>query len=397
MKFLGKGGMSESEELKGQQGTDNFISKVVELGCRYHAFIPIVEIDGNWTVAAATVVGRPLSYDALNTSFVLVDYTVNELDQVRDISGLDRLARCSDVLYEAEYHRKLAILERDARQTAEDLRRDVDLEKLAIDKRELDLAYHGGKVNDKKILPTQNKVVGPVMVSGVSNLSLIKLRPDGSPDDSNPVRVAVRLSSTKISQFKSCLQSITDKDKERGYMECMYAYEGKTKQEAGLNAKFAYVDEAHWLQNMYPLWHKDHGTAIKNRLLYTQEAIAAKNKEISYTLSVDTIFVLFKEYMNKKAVMLFPYIDTEEESTKRAAKDLINYDSINSYEELRNKLLEMVGSEETVESESNDDTATAGSGTIAGSQDQVKAMDTIGAEAYDNAAAELLDDVVGEL
>lgn len=399
LKFLGKGGMSESEELKGQQGVDNFISKVVELGCTYRAFIPIVDIEGSWTVAAATVVGRPLSYDALNTSFVLVDYTVNELDQVRDVSGLDRLARCSDVLYEAEYRRELAILERDAKQTASDLGRDVDLEKLAIDKRELDLAYHGGKVNGKKILPTKNKIVGPVLVTGISNLSLIKLRPDGSPDDSNPTRVAVRLSSTKISQFKECLKSITDEDKARGYMECSYSYEGKTKQEAGSNAKFVYVDKSHWLQTMFPNWYGDHGVDVKKRLLYAQEAIAAKNKEVSYTLSVDSVFVQFKEYMNKKAIITFPYIDTESEAVRRAAKDFITYDSVNSYANLRDKLLAMVSSEsEETEVEASDDVATTGTGTIVGSKDQIEAMENIGAEAYDNAAAELLaDDMVAEL
>lgn len=383
MKFLGNGGMAEAEELRGQQGTDQFLSNAIGLNNTYRAFVPIISDGrGGHTVAAATVVGRNLDFDCLGSSFILIEYDVNDLGQVRDITGLDRLARISGVLYEASYRRSVAREQREAKAEAEEMNRAVDEGALSIKLNELDLAYHGGVVNGQKVRPTKKQCIGPVSVTAITNLSIVKINPDGMPEKVSPQRVALVLSSTKINQLKSGLKKMTQEDIDRGFLEFNYVYEGADKPAAGRDAKFEYIEPDRWLQKTTPLWHGEYGTEIKNRLLYTQEQIAAKNRNVSFTLEVNDIVMRFKDYISKQS-LLMPYIDTTASLTKNAAEDLLNYEVVNGFESLREQLVKLAS-----EDKEADDQAVTGKegGEIVNASDQIEAMEKVGAEAYDNMA-----------
>lgn len=389
MKFLGNGGMMEAEELRGQQGTDKFLSSAIDNHNTYRAFVPIVSDGrGGYTVAAATVVGRNLDYDALSSSFVLIDYDVNDLGQVRDITGLDRLSRISGVLYEAAYKRAVAREQREARVAAEEMKRPVDEGALSIALNKLDMEYHGGIVNGQRIRPTAKQCIGQVSVTAITNLSVIKIGADGQPEKTTPTRVALVLSSTKINQFKAGLKKMTQEDIDRGFLEFNYVYDGEDKTAAGRDAKFEYIEPARWLQNTVPLWHGEYGTDIKARLLYSQEQIAAKNRNISFTPDVNDVVIRFKEYVSKQS-MLMPYIDTTSTLTKNAAEDLLNYDVVNSYDELRKQLIMLASEDKDTDQEALSGEA---GGAIATATDQIAAMEQVGEKAYDEMSGMAEDD-----
>lgn len=382
--------MAEAEELRGQQGTDRFLSQVLDNHNQYRVFVPLVDDGkGGHTVAAATIVGRNMDFEKMGSSFVVIDYDINDLGQVRDITGLDRLARIAGVMYEAEYRREVAKAKREAQANAEELKRHVDEGALSVQLVNIDAQYHGTKINGQNIPPSKRQAIGQVTVTGITNLSIIKLTATGEPEDTTPTRVALVLSSVKITQFKEGLRKMTPQDIERGYLEFNYNYDGDDKPAAGRAAKFEYIDPTRWLQTTYPVWYNKNGTNIKDRLLTDPEVIAAKNKNISYTPEVADVVLRFKTYMQNQMILM-PYVDTEASLTKNAAEDLLKYEVINSFETLRNKLIELASNGTT---EADDQATTSKeAGVIASTNDQVAAMEQVGAENYDTAAAAGFED-----
>lgn len=397
MKFLGSGGMTSAMALKGQQGTDKRLSKVVELNSIYRVFLPIIEVgNGKWTVAAAAVVGRQLDYDAIGHSFVLTDYDVDEFDRVKDVSGLDVFARLSSVLYDAAYNSELARIDRDAEATAINLKTEVDAADVKDKKQKMEWEFYGGRVNNQRIYPSRQPLVGPVVVNCVSSMSIIKLRPDDeSPENAYPTRASFDLSSTKATQFEKALKKLTEADKQRGYIELVYDYTGDTKQAAGQNAKFEYVPQSDWLETKYPKWFETYGKEVGDRMLKTQEAIASKNRNLAFSPAVEDVIKIFKNYVNNQKVLL-PYIDTEDSNTRNSAEFMLSFEVFKSFDKLNRELTAIISEKNggVVEEELPDNGAID---TIAKADDKISAIEEVGAEQYENISAMMDDDMPSQM
>lgn len=394
--FAGDGGLDAGMELKQQQGTDKFLSSYLKENNEYRLFVPIFKkADGKVTVATANVVGRSLDYDALGYSFTLVDYVKNEQNVIIDVTGLDSLARISTVLYEAEYACECMKANRDAEQTARDLRRDVDVVSLNTRLKELDAEYHGTVVNDKKIMPKKNHAVGGISVYIATNLAVLKMEGEDKPESVQPQRVALILTGPKSKMLANCLKKVTEEDVNRGFIELVYKYEGSSKQEAGMMSKFEYVEPRNWLQNKCQDYWTKNAADLKEHLLYDQEAIAMKNRNLAYSPAVQDVFMAFKKYA-KDVEMTLPYIDTKASATKSAAKDMLEYEVFTSYEELNKALIELA-SDAPVEKE--EEKASEVVSELANETDAMDAVEKMGVERYDEASAFLgaEDDQIGQL
>lgn len=343
--------------LKDSQGMSKNLSKVLELGKSYRFFVPLtVDEHGEKDILVAAMPGRKLNYEKLNRSFInLSDFEVSETGRVTDKTGLAPYARISKILHDAEYAAEKARADRDAKQTAEQMGKDIDIVALKQAHRDLELKYYGDKdAKPNAIYAEMSPMISGVVIETATEVLVVPLNTNNEPEWGKATLASMSLSNKKATQLLTILANPDYLyDATKNYLEVAFTYAGTDKKSAGMNAVFNGVSKDVSLATKFnESWEANKD--ILNRLATTSEIIASRNMTMSSNTTTKEVVELFNKYIAKHELIL-AYIDYEDDMVKSAAKDMVELKIAANAPRVQAKLIELVESQNTTEAEDEED------------------------------------------
>lgn len=377
--------------IKNSQGTVRRLSKVLTLGKDYRMFARVTATpNGECDILAASVPGREADYDKLKASFVRIDdFDVTESNKIIDNSGLIPIARIARVFFEAEY---AAAIE-DAKELAEKDRKargkaTIDEIALAAAIKKIDVEYHGDNEANPKVYPTKKPLIGSVVTPIATEVLIIPLKDDETPDFANMVSASLDISGKRYANITSIINNKNYCNPESGYVEIGFSWKGKDNKEAGTNINFQGISKDLALATMYPdAWNANVET-ILSRLPKTAENIAARNSTMSSRTTPKEITETIKKYMLGHPLIL-THINCEDDSVKSIAKEILDFGVVDDIPSVQGQLLALLEAGET-----SQEVAPEASDMLEGVQlDALKNAETVGQIA--SAVGGDIDAVVG--
>ena len=322
------------KKVKDKQGSDQHLSKVVELNGKYRLFgrTVVIDDDGTMDAAAATVPGRSLNLDICGATFIAYDDTMYEMDDtgsITDKTGLDSWARISRVLHQAQCLREKKNAEAEVERSAQETGAPVDQVKLSRTLDGIDLKYNGGKAPDgTRINASVNPAISGIQQKMTTQLLVVKLLPDGKPDWEHAQYAVLEMSNQRVTELISILDNKDYYDGVKDYFEVGYDYIGTDKTAAGRAAKFQGIAASLSLEHQFPeSWNTGKklvdGLAKGRTVRETAEIIRSRNRNLKSTVSPAEVIISIKKYCANN-VAIFGSINYEDETTERAAKDFLS-------------------------------------------------------------------------
>ena len=337
------GSVRGTKKVRDNQTTLQGLSKVVTLGGKYRIFFNTFPNGDVLDILAAVSPGRKCQREKLGFGFIPIrDYEVTEAGKVLDKTGLDSYARMSRVLHKSAELLEKANAQAEAEKSANSLGTEVDREALTKRLNEIDLKYNGDNTNPKNpIYATEQPMIGPVVIESATECLVVPLTPEGKPKWRDAKCASLVLSNTKITQLETLLDDPNFARKEDGYLEVGYTYVGTDKKEAGKNAAFQGIAESMSLKVTDPDGWQTEGLAALATMSKTEASIAARNYNMSASVSPDQIISAVKSYCSKHPG-LFASINMEDEATKWAAKDFVKSGLVDKYTKVKEALENLV-------------------------------------------------------
>lgn len=342
-----------SKKIKDSQGTDDMLSKVVELNGNYRLFFKTVYDEENdfVDVATAMVPGRSLDLDVCGATFIPYSpdmYTKDESGVPQDITGLRSWARIAKVLHDASCKREIKNITAEAERGALELGTDVDQVELSRKIEAVKLTYMGGKAADGTNIPAKkNPFISGMQQKVSTRILVVKLLPDGSPDLKNIKYAVLELSRAKIDELITLLDDKNYCNKDDGYLEVGYSYVGSDKNAAGRAAKFQGIADTLKLAKQFPTeWEQHIGKQVKAiadapTLDGAAEIMRSKNRNLRGNKGPADIISSVKAWIAKNAV-IFGSIDFEADATSWASKDFLEFHLVDNLPQIKEKFEKLV-------------------------------------------------------
>ena len=339
--------LRSGKRAKDSQGSDQHLSKVVELNGKYRLFFRTWEVeDGILDIAAAMVPGRSCNLDICGTTFVPYSpemYKVEEAGQIEDLTALRSWSRISRVIFEAQCTREKKNAENEATRTAQELGQPIDQIALARALEGIELKYNGGKAADgTNIMPTERPAISGLQQKMSTQLLAVKLLPTGEPDWKNAKYAVLEFSNARIQELLSILDNPDYAYKTDGYLEVGYDYIGADKKAAGRAAKFQGIAESVSLAKIYPQSWEQFGKSLvagiakADTLEATAEIMRSRNRNLKGGKGPTDVISSFKAWCAKNAAV-FASINFESDNVKFAAEDFLKENLLESVPNIKAK------------------------------------------------------------
>lgn len=348
------------------RGTDDHLSKVVELNGKYRLFFSTsFDQDAGVTdIHAIVQPGRSCNFEIAGTSFV--SYTpemcdINELGDIDDKTGLTAWARIARVLHNACCIKEKKSKEREATEAAEQLRQPVDQVSLQRALDGIELQYHGGKAADgTRISPSINPAISGMQYKTSTRVLVVKLLPDGRPDWKNAKYAVYEISKARMTELIALLDDPNYCDPATGYLEVGYDYIGSDKKTAG-KAKFQGIAKTLSLQNLYGQDWTDVGLKMVDEIVPSTlnnpkeiaEFLRGRNRNLRGSAGPNDVVTSMRKWCAENAAV-FAFFDYEEDTTKYAAKDFLESHLVDSIPAVKEQLEDLA---KTIDAKSGSATA----------------------------------------
>lgn len=353
------------KKIQDSQGADSFLSKVVQLDSKNRLFFHMFPMDdGSYGLIAPMVPGRSLDFDVFKSTFVVLpdnEYSMTDSGEVVDRSGLDRFARIARVIHKAKCTKLKRDKEKEAEESAANLGMAINQADLAKTLEAIDLDYNGGEAaNGQPIYPKYQPAISGLKNKMVTQLVIVPLNADGSPNVKEAKTCMLELSRAKTTQLLTILENNAYRTGDPEWLEVEYDYVGADKKTAGQAAKFQGISHEMKLEVNFPEQYeaikKVLDTAVKSPTLEaTAEAVANRDMNIKRSKTPQEISLMFKKWCATNA-SIFTAIDYDDEYTKQAAKDFLESSLVDMMPTVRAKFETLAN--EAEESASTDETAT---------------------------------------
>lgn len=377
MKILASG-LKAATQVRNSQGSVRQLSKVMTLGTSYRLLFPIQATEnGERDVLIAAVPGRQLDYDKLGTSFVrLDDFEQTEMGKIIDNSGLTPYARIARVFHTAEYENERENARKEARELADRAgKTEIDAVGLNTKLTAIEEKYHGDKQHKPQpIYPAVNPIIGGVTITVATECLVIPLKSTGEPDWANVTTAAFDIRNRKAAQITALINNKDYCPEGSKFLEVGWTWAGKDSKEAGSNATLQGIAHELSLAVKFPeSWEANKD--VVDMLPKNSESIAARNMTMSSRTTPKEVVELFKKYMLGHAITL-TYINYEDEITKAAAKDIIDFGIVDELPKVQDRLLALVNTDK--EDGADADVDTAEDKLTAVQAEAVKSVETVG-------------------
>lgn len=321
--------VAESTRVRDAQGRCQNFSKKMALGGQYRVFFPVVwnqDADGNVIgadVLAASVPGRRLDFDKLGNGFLRLD----EFEQlpggrIEDTTGIAPYARIARVFFNAEYATEIDRAKREADEVAKRTGRPVDANALNKKLEELKEEYEGD--NEKNIFAKHKPMIEGVVVETATECLVVPLDSNGTPKWTDAEVAAYPLSKKKAKAITELVKNRDFCPEGTQFLETHVAWTGATPQEAGQTMTLQGISKDTSLATKFPaLWAANAENQL-DRISKSAEAMAGKNMSMSSKATPAIVIESMKKYMSKNPLIL-TNINMEDEVTKAAAPDMIEF------------------------------------------------------------------------
>ena len=321
------GGLKAGRKVVQAQSNASSLSKAVTLGGHYRLFFPLCKTEeGDIDIVAATVPGRDLDYDALHMVFIPIDdVEVSSSNKVKDVSGLSDWKKIVNVVFDADYAYEVEKAKEEAKMLADRTGDPIDALALNQRLREIELTYYGDRdAKPQPIYAKKKPVMSGFKMVTATEAFLVPLKETGEPKWSAGQRVSIPISSKKAAQLQALLEKpeYCNPDANGMFLEVGYDYVGETKQKAGQAATFQGISNELSLKAKYPdLWKANASSSLET-LAKDGDSVAAGNISMSASTKVEDVVAAIKKYISRKKLQM-TYINTESDTTKQAARVLL--------------------------------------------------------------------------
>ena len=348
------------------------------MGTSYRLLFPIQATEnGERDVLIAAVPGRQLDYDKLGTSFVrLDDFEQTEMGKIIDNSGLTPYARIARVFHTAEYENEKENARKEARELADRAgKTEIDAVGLNTKLTAIEEKYHGDKQHKPQpIYPAVNPIIGGVTITVATECLVIPLKSTGEPDWANVTTAAFDIRNRRAAQITALINNKDYCPEGSKFLEVGWTWAGKDSKEAGSNATLQGIAHELSLAVKFPeSWEANKD--VVDMLPKNSESIAARNMTMSSRTTPKEVVELFKKYMLGHAITL-TYINYEDEITKAAAKDIIDFGIVDELPKVQDRLLALVNADN--EDGADADVDTTEDKLTAVQAEAVKSVETVG-------------------
>ena len=365
--------LRQGQKARDKQGSDDNLSKVVELNGKYRIYFkkfPVIDPDtdeptGDSDIRAAVVPGRTCDLKVCGTAFIpytpdMLEYDV-DTGAVRDLTNLESWARIARVLFEASCTRAKKNAEAEAQRTAQELDKPVDQMALqkALDK--IEMQYHGGTgADDRQIMPTESVAISNIKWKMSTRIAVVKLLPNGAPDWKNAKYATYEIGKSKSERLANLLDSKEYCNPDKDYLEVGYDYMGSDKKAAGQAATFQGIADNLTLESLFPdEWEKQGKKFIEGIITAQDEEsitafLRARNRSLKRGGDPKGVVESLRKYCSTNQA-IFGSINFEDEFTSRAAADFLESHLLDGLESIRNRMQALADENAKGKSDEDDD------------------------------------------
>lgn len=344
MKTLG-GSLRQATEVRQAQAKIRNLSKCMTLGTDYRLFFPICRAaNGEADIVTAAVPGRKLDFSKLGSTFFCLgeNYDVDQSGTVLDLTGVKPYARIARVFHSAEAEAEKENAKDEAAKAAKVTGTDIDVISLNAKLTEIERTYFGDRnAKPSPVYATVNPMIQGIVIEVATECLVVPLdKTSGAPMWNDAAVASFSISSRKA---KDLLGLVANKDycpEDAQYLECGWSWKGASNKEAGADARLQGISKDLSLANKFPeLWES--GKDNLDKIAKTDEVIKSRNLTMSSKVTANEVIENFRKYLAKHPVVL-AYINTEDEITKAAAKDIVDFGLVKNVTSIQDKLLAIV-------------------------------------------------------
>ena len=203
---------------------------------------------------------------------------------------------------------------------------------------------------------------------------VIPLKSTNEPDWANVTTAAFDIRNRKAAQITTLINNKDYCPEGSKFLEVGWTWAGKDPTEAGSNATLQGIAHELSLAVKFPeSWEANKD--VVDMLPKNSESIAARNMTMSSRTTPKEVVELFKKYMLGHAITL-TYINYEDEITKAAAKDIIDFGIVDELPKVQDRLLALVNADN--EDGADADVDTTEDKLTAVQAEAVKSVETVG-------------------
>lgn len=369
------GSLRAGQRARDKAGSDQALSKIVELNGKYRIFFRkflVPDIDtGDPTedadIRAAVVPGRVCDYDVCGTGFIPYNQEMLDYDpdtgEYKDLTNLTAWARIARVIFEASCSRDKKNAEAEAQRSATELGKPIDTYQLQKKLEDIDVKYHGGKNADgKDIMPSKQVAISGIKWKVSTRIAVVKLNAQSAPEWKDAKYATFEISKQKGDQLANFLGKPDYCFADTNYLELGYDYIGADKKAAGQTATFQGISRELSLENKFPDDWAKYGKAFIDGIIPDGDGksiigfLKARNMSIKNSADINSAINSFKKYCAQNAA-IFGSIDFEDEMTAKAATDFLENHLLDGYDVVKTKMEELAEKTKKKDEDSEDNTA----------------------------------------
>lgn len=350
------GSLRAGQRARDKAGSDQSLSKIVELNGKYRVFFRTFVIPDPDTgaptddkdIRAAVVPGRLCDFEVCGTGFIpynqeMLDYD-EDTGEYKDLTNLASWARIARVLFEASCVRDKKNAEAEAQRSAQELGKPIDTYQLQKKLDDIEIQYHGGKGADgKDIMPSKQVAISGIKWKVSTRIAVVKLNAQGAPEWKDAKYATFEISKQKGDQLANFLGKpdycFADKD----YLELGYDYIGADKKAAGQAATFQGISRELSLENKFPDDWAKYGKAFISGIIPDGDGativnfLRARNMSLKNSADVKSAIASFTKWCATNQA-IFGSINFEDETTSKAAVDFLESHLLDGLDLIKNKM-----------------------------------------------------------
>lgn len=349
--------------MKSNRGFIKPLSKTADIGVTHRLFIPTYSFtDDEGNVVHDFLIGfgagRKLDFDVFGSTFMTYkrDWFEDENNIPKCRIGCDQFSKISRVILEAQCNSEKEAAKKAADELA--LANGGQRDEIALIRKldKIDEKYHGREAEDgaQRTYATVSPMVSRLDYVMVAEMLIVPMdSTTNTPkwDAAKPTYKA--LTNNMLEKLFTILDTPGFFDPERGYLEVSFKYgnAGQEKQQAGQSATYNGVAKDMSLESSFPdLWRK-YGAAKVKEIAGGERDIDKANdlilKRTGYTpgaMAGEDCKSKLLKWVAKNTVIL-THIDVTDDTTKRAAKDMITLGILDGISTVKAKVAEIAAAQ----------------------------------------------------